>query len=154
MSSIITEIRDRPRNAGRITWRWVLIYLSAGAVLLEVIDVFSERFGLPDRLFILAAVGLVLLLPGVAGAGALRGLAREENEEPRQQGSGGSSTPRGPRSALDATPAPVNDSAPPNAEMAELHYRLGRFHEQRGDSARAAYHYAMSLEVGDVTPDP
>jgi hypothetical protein len=152
MSRIIEEIRDRPGRVRRITLRWTLVYVSAGAVLLEVLDVFSLRLGLPDRFFILAAIALALLLPGVAGAGALRGLSEEDGERPRpprnrgRQEPGGSSIPGAGGKADVQAP---DDPQPSGADMSELHYRLGRYYEERGDSGRAAHHYAKSLGYGD-----
>jgi hypothetical protein len=148
MSHIIEGIRDRPGRVRRVTLRWTLVYVSAGAVLLEVLDVFSLRLGLPDRFFVLAAIALVLLLPGVAGAGALRGLSEEDDERPRPPQASGrpevatSSIPRSGRETR--VPAP-DDPLPSGADMAELHYRLGRYYEDRGDSRRAAHHYARSF---------
>lgn len=134
-----------------MTWRWVLLYVSAGAVLLEVLDVLSQRLGLPDRFFIAAAIGLALLLPGVAGAGAIRGLSEEDERSP------GKARLRDRRERPRVTPAAVpsrstppipNDPRPTGADLTELHYRLGRYYEERGERGRAAHHYAKSLEYG------
>jgi len=157
MSELISVIRDRPGRVRRVTWRWILVYVSAGAVLLEVLDVFSQRLGLPDRFFIAAAIGLALLLPGVAGAGALRGLSEEDEEASGQAGRRGRR--EGSRTSLTAGRGPSrralhvpSDPHPSGADMAELHYRLGRYYEERGESGRAAFHYARSLEYGTVGP--
>lgn len=161
MSELITGIRDRPGRVRRVTWRWVLVYVSAGAVLLEVLDVFSQRLGLPDRFFIVAAIGLALLLPGVAGAGALRGLSDEDEERPMR--SSGASREGGARERRDRPSvarrvsnerltAPA-DPKPSDADLTELHYRLGRYYEKLGDPGRAAHHYAKSLEYGEPPAD-
>lgn len=132
-----------------MTLRWTLVYVSAGAVLLEVLDVFSLRLGLPDRFFLVAAVTLVLLLPGVAGAGALRGLSDEDSERPRPGGAGSGpvhATTRPPPAGRLPEPPVPEDPHPTAAELAELHYRLARYYEDRGDTRRTAYHYARSFE--------
>jgi len=158
MPEIITSIRDRPRSVRRVTWRWILLYVSAGAVLLEVLDMFSEHLGLPDRFFIVAAIGLVLLLPGVAGAGALRGLSEEEDQEisgqagHRGRREGSRASPSGAPGPSRTAPHRPSDPHPSGADMAELHYRLGRYYEERRESSRAAFHYAKSLEYGAAGP--
>jgi len=143
MSELIAGIRDRPNRIGRTAWRWVIIYLSAGAVLLEVLDVFSERLGLPNRYFIVMALALLLVLPGVAGAGALRAMAEEEGTPGRRPPSA-NRTSSARASAIGASTSTRRS----REEMSELHYRLARFHEERGDSDRAAHHYEKSLELG------
>ena len=157
MPEIIAGIRDRPRSVRRVTWRWIILYVSAGAVLLEVLDMFSEHLGLSDRFFIVVAIGLVLLLPGVAGAGALRGLSEEDEEISGQAGHRGrregstASKPAAPGPS-PAAPRPQSDPPPTEGDLAELHYRLGRYYEERLESGRAAYHYEKSLEYGGAGP--
>jgi hypothetical protein len=126
--------------------RGLVVYVTATFVMLQLLDVLAEPLGLPPRTFLWVIIGAATLLPAALAVAALKGLSVEERGPARATERG----PARPSARIKPKPTealPTRERSP--ADLARLHYELGRRHEAAGDAATAAHHYEKFLELSE-----
>lgn len=130
--------------------RGLVVYVTATFVILQLLDVLAEPLGLPPRTFLWVIIGAATFLPAALAVAALKGLSVEDRR-PSRTDRLNRTIERGPAPAQIRT---SQSKVPPvaersRAELARIHYELGRRHEAAGDATTAAHHYEQFLELSD-----
>jgi hypothetical protein len=153
--------------------RYLGIYLAGSAGGLQVMDVLSERFALPDRLFLGTMIMLILGVPLVAGVALVLDVARGERAPSpvsagawpgvRTRAAGTAATNRSGETspALRSAAPAANESSEPagtgeagNAfALALVHHRLAVLYDDAGEGAEAATQYRRFLALSDRAVD-
>jgi len=126
--------------------RGLVVYVTATFVMLQLLDVLAEPLGLPPRAFLWVIIGAATLLPAALAVAALKGLSVEDRRPARAS----ERVPAVLSTQVEPTPSgplPVPQRA--SADLARIHYELGRKHEAAGDAATAAHHYEKFLELSE-----
>jgi hypothetical protein len=125
------------------------VYFTIAFAVLQALDVFLERIGLPERVFALASVAVVLLLPAAVAVGLIRSLLVEERSGPPREAGRGARTVARPTEASGSSRSRAS-----REDVAAVHLRLAGMYDARGDEDRALDHYRRYLELADPVSDP